>query len=704
MSRIPPVASVVRVVRFAFAALTVAALTVPLLAGAPRSAAAATVRQPCATSAVWSALLRQHVARYPRMDVQDAYKLLQHATMGSEHAVSDRAAADRWMTEELRALAVAGSDTPREPLVDTLNGVFARVHLRPYIAARGEPARLVDAFVATANAPGDSATFRCARETLQELAARNAVPWSATAVRSFLDAQRAAGLPAVHHSDVYSREYQPAYRVVNLRMLRDAVCAARSGGESRTESPAATALCANAPVRAPAAVPAAAPSLPPSPLSAPSRLPTGRVTYRTLSETNNELERLAGLYPTTSRLFALPHRSLLGQRVWALEISRNVARSSGKPVFLMTGLHHSREWPTVELTMEFAWDLLQHDGTDARVTAMLDNTRIIIVPVVNPDGYDLSRTLLHEQKRKNCRIEMGRVPTYAECADPANANAGVDLNRNYGAFWGGGGATIGVAGGSSRGAGPFSEPETQNIRELMTSNQIVVALSNHTPDAKVLRVPSAAEEPTPADVVVYDSLAQALGRDMNWPAGPWPSIYYVASGTMEEMAYYASGTLAFTFENAPGQRSFHPPYPFVVDQYFGTGAYPNSTARSAFFRLVEAAANPALHSVLRVRAPAGATLMLSKHFELETSAVLNADSSRGPAQRFPVELMSRVTMPKGTTRMDWHVNPSLRPSQHAQEHLRESWTVTCSLGSRSQRVQATVARGDTSVVNLAACR
>lgn len=617
------------------------------------------------------------------MGVDDAYKLVQHASMGSEHAVSDRAAAADWMKREVQAIAQSKSSGTVDPLVDTLGagGRYARVYLRPFIAAGGDPDRLVTAFVATANATGDSAAFRCARETMQAMAESRRAPWSPDSVRAFLTAQRAAGWPAVHHSAAYEAAYAPAYRVVSLAELREAICTGRGVGTF-------PAICG---------VTAAA-------LRSPSTLPTGRVTYRTLSETNNELERMAAANPRTVRLFALPHRSLLGQRVWALEISRDVATSAGKPVFLMTGLHHSREWPTVELTMEFAQDLLRNDGTDARVTAMLDRVRIIVVPVVNPDGYDLSRTLLHEQKRKNCRIEMGRVPTYAECADPANANAGVDLNRNYGAFWGGGGATIGVSGGSSRGAGPFSEPEIQNIRDLMLSNQIVVALSNHTPDAKVLRVPSAAEEPVPADVAVYDSLAQELGRDMSWPAGPWPSVYYVASGTMEETAYYSAGTLAFTFENTPGQRSFHPAYSFVVDQYRGTGAYPGSNARAAFFRLVEAAANPALHSVLRVRAPAGAKLTLSKHIELESSPVLKADSSRGPALRFPLDLSTSVTVPAGGSPFIWHVNPSLRPSQHAQEHLQESWTLTCAVAGRRRETRVKVARGATVDVDLRDCR
>ena len=447
--------------------------------------------------------------------------------------------------------------------------------------------------------------------------------------------------------------------------------------------------------------PAAPAALPKPPTS--SSLPTARVTYRTLTETNLELERIAAANPDRVRRFALPHTSLLGQTVWALEITRNVTVSSGKPVFLMTGLHHSREWPTVELTMEFVYDVLMNDGVDPRITALLDSVRFLVVPVVNPDGYELSRSLLNEQKRKSCRLEAGKVPTFADCANPASAGAGVDLNRNYGAFWGGSGANVNPAQQSYRGEAPFSEPEIQNMRDLMAGNQVVVALSNHTPDAKVLRVPSAAEEPVPADVVVYDSLAQQLGGDLKWQAGPWPKVYYVANGTMEEQAYYSAGTLAFTFENAPGQRSFHPAYSFVVDQYAGTGAYPGSSARAGFLRLYEAAANPRLHSVLDIAAPAGATLTVSKTFSMETAPVMQADSSRAAQISFPMSLSSSMTVPKGKSRVQWHVNPSLRPSQKDSSLLDESWTVTCRRGGKSQKATVKVARGATAKVNLQAC-
>ena len=120
--------------------------------------------------------------------------------------------------------------------------------------------------------------------------------------------------------------------------------------------------------------------------------------------------------------------------------------------------------------------------------------------------------------------------------------------------------------------------------------------------------------------------------------------------------------------------------------------------------LLEAAANPALHSVLSVRAPSGAKLTITKSFTMETSPVINADSTRGAPLTFPMQLTSSVVMPKRKTELRWHVNPSVRPSQHAQEWLPESWKVTCTLNARSQSVSVMVKRGAVAQVDLRACR
>src|SRR3990170_8374422 len=86
-------------------------------------------------------------------------------------------------------------------------------------------------------------------------------------------------------------------------------------------------------------------------------------------------------------------------------------------------------------------------------------------------------------KRKNCRMYDGQESGSGECAlatGPGGYGAGIDLNRNYGGFWGGPGASDLFADPTYRGAEAFSEPETQNIRELVSSRQVTTLITNHT--------------------------------------------------------------------------------------------------------------------------------------------------------------------------------------------------------------------------------
>jgi len=163
-------------------------------------------------------LVREHVTRYPALEVQDLYKLLHQATLGSEHAVADTAGVRAWMQREIAALGGG----PPEPIVDTLGagGTYVRVHLRPYLAAGGRPERLLAAFVATANAaPPDVGRFACAHAAALQLARDGALPWPEAAVARFFSDQELAGDPSVHHSAAFAARYQPAYRVVALDLL-----------------------------------------------------------------------------------------------------------------------------------------------------------------------------------------------------------------------------------------------------------------------------------------------------------------------------------------------------------------------------------------------------------------------------------------------------------------------------------------------------
>jgi murein tripeptide amidase MpaA len=420
-------------------------------------------------------------------------------------------------------------------------------------------------------------------------------------------------------------------------------------------------------------------------------LPSGRTSYRTLADYDNDMAALVTKYPTKVRPLTLNHPSLEGRQVHGVEVSHDVAaKDDGKPVFLLMGLHHAREWPSGELTIEFAYDLLNHDGTDARITNLLDEIRVIFVPVVNPDGFNVSRTLTYEYKRKNCRIHDGQTPGPGECEASSNSSLGTDPNRNYGGFWGGPGASTSTTSETYRGAGPFSEPETRNIQELVSTNQVTTLITNHTYSNLVLREPGYAGAGVTPDEDLYKSLGDQMAAQ-NGYSSQYGYELYDTTGTTEDWSYYATGGLAFTFEH--GKSAFHPQFSNVVDFYYGAGKLAGKGNREAFLIAAESTADAARHSVVTGSGPAGAVLRLKKQF----------DSATWNGSTFPDTLETTLTVPSsGTYR--WHVNPSTRPIAQ-QQGKTEQWTLTCERpdGTVLQTEQVTVARGGTATVDLSAC-
>jgi hypothetical protein len=423
-----------------------------------------------------------------------------------------------------------------------------------------------------------------------------------------------------------------------------------------------------------------------------SPLPSGRDTYRTLADYDADLRALASANAGLVRLFSLNQRSVEGREILGVEISENVASTTdGKPVFLMMGLHHAREWPSGEHTIEFAHDLARgYVAGDARIKGLLQKTRVLVVPVVNPDGFEQSRkwgdlvdireiddggtvTILgnpgNAYKRKNCRVADGQStpPGGCEISSPGGFGTGIDLNRNYGGLWGGPGASTLFADPTYRGPSPFSEPETQAVRELMSARHVTTMITNHTFSNLVLRPPGIRS----AGETVDEAAMKELGARMSAQNG-YRNIHgwqlYDTTGTTEDWSYNATGGYGYTFEIGPDE--FHPPFPKVVDEYLGAGIYTGKGNREAYLLALENAADSRHHSVVSGRGPAGAVLRLTKAFATSTST--------GP----PIQdtLDSTLVVPAGGA-FTWHINPSTRPEvmEHrvrilAEEPTREETT------------------------------
>jgi hypothetical protein len=409
--------------------------------------------------------------------------------------------------------------------------------------------------------------------------------------------------------------------------------------------------------------------------SAASDLPSGRSTYRRLPDYDLEMKDLAMRYPSLVRPITLNHRTVLGRDVNGIEISTGAQNTGdGKPIFLIMGAHHAREWPSAEHTIEFAYDLLRNYGRDARTTRLVQETRTIVVPVVNPDGFNISREAAvlgdfslfdYEMKRKTCAVSRNTPSKYAKgtCDDnKAGRLRGTDPNRNYGGLWGGSGASTVWSDDTYRGDGPFSEPEVQNIRELISSRQVTNLITNHTFSNLVLRPPGVASFGFPLEEPAYKALGASLAAHNGYSNLPGFGLYDT-TGATEDWSFWSTGGLAFTFEI--GGTDFHPAFRDAVEaEYLGrspaAGAGKGGN-REAYYTMLEATADRSLHSQIDGSAPAGSTLRISKSFQTATSPVWQDDfgNSVGDPRLFTDTLTSELRAPGGS--FTWNVNPSTRP-------------------------------------------
>jgi carboxypeptidase T len=441
-----------------------------------------------------------------------------------------------------------------------------------------------------------------------------------------------------------------------------------------------------------------------------SPLPTGRTTYRDLPETVAELHALAAQYPDKVKLIKLSHKSLLGRDIEGIEIAHRVNEDDGRPVFYVGGVLHSREWPSNDFAMEFAHDLLMNDGIDPKITRFLENGRVTVVPMQNPDGYDVSRRNVNgnQQKRGNCRFSPGVIPTQEECDAAGSSGKGINNNRNFLPFWGGNGSSADPSNTNFRGEAPLSEPENAAYADYLATHPVTVGIDMHTPDKRLLSVQSSLNEPSViADQATYTDLTTSIAEKnlAGWPHGPWPKVYYEATSTEEEQTYYAYGAFGFTTEATPGysgNNTYHPPYQAVIDNYYGIGQYPGATIRGTLLDMLEASQNPVLHSRLTGTAPPGATITASKDFALDTAPTTWGTGGAPEVRSFPAHLRYTLKVP-ASGRFEWNLNPSLRPSQYTSEFLQESYTVTCTApdGTVLETTTVKLARGET--VNRSLC-
>jgi murein tripeptide amidase MpaA len=265
--------------------------------------------------------------------------------------------------------------------------------------------------------------------------------------------------------------------------------------------------------------------------------------YHSSQELEAELMALERSFPQLARVFTIGS-SLEKRRILAVKISDNVGQDEDEPEVLFLGCHHAREWISVEVPFLLAKYLVDNYPVDPEVRNAVNRSEIWIVPLVNPDGLEYS---IHYYRywRKNRRLN-------------ADGTYGVDINRNYGYQWGY--DNLGSSGVPAsevyRGPAPFSEPETQAIRDLFLQKNFQSVVSYHSYDQLILYPWGYARIPTGQDDLLA-SLASAMSTLMRSPNGriykygPAAASLYTTNGDTTDWTFSFSGVPSFTIELPP---------------------------------------------------------------------------------------------------------------------------------------------------------
>lgn len=227
--------------------------------------------------------------------------------------------------------------------------------------------------------------------------------------------------------------------------------------------------------------------------------------------------------------------SVQGRPVLALEIGRHVDGPDDRPVALFNALTHCREPEGMQALFYFVDDLLATYDTDPVSHYLLDQRRIVVVPVVNPDGYAFNERIRDSTAafglwRKNLRDNDGNHTT--------NGADGVDLNRNFGYQWGlnntGSGASPSSA--TYRGPAAFSEPETRIQRDLVIALHPVTGFSFHTYSDLMLH-PWGFTPAGTADSARFQAWTDELTLGNGFTGGPSPRVLYEVNGEFNDWTY-----------------------------------------------------------------------------------------------------------------------------------------------------------------------
>jgi len=315
--------------------------------------------------------------------------------------------------------------------------------------------------------------------------------------------------------------------------------------------------------------------------------------YYNYEQMTSLLHNLSADYPEIINVTSIG-KTYQGRDIWMVKISDNPEENEDEKGVLLMSAHHGNEKPSYEVLIHYIKYLVENyeknntdddgdcqinediidgidndedglideDPSEDRVRNIINNTQIFLIPMVNPDGVEANT-------RKNCAPNHGWYDKRKK-----TTSYGVDLNRNYGYDWDYYKIRpflcrffINVRDRSFtyRGPYPFSENETQAVKQVVENNNISISLSYHTYGAVIFYPWFHTSTPAP-----YYEKFISIGENITkinkyrlYKSSNIPIIKNLGTpGTSENWLYGEHGILSFTVEL--GNKTYAPSNPNIV--------------------------------------------------------------------------------------------------------------------------------------------
>ncbi|VDL72279.1 unnamed protein product [Nippostrongylus brasiliensis] len=268
------------------------------------------------------------------------------------------------------------------------------------------------------------------------------------------------------------------------------------------------------------------------------------------------MEDIQRFYPTRAKVVNIGTTEE-GRPIKGIKIGSGVHRTD-KRVFWIDGGIHAREWAAVHTVVYIIDRLIADYDTDPLVRRAVDQLNFYIFPVLNPDGYEYSRSGVSPMDflssltvfvflqirlwRKN-RSSMicKKDQWYRE-----RCCGGVDLNRNFDWFWGEIGSSSDRCSEIYQGKSPFSEAEARAVKDMMFSpelrGKVDAFLTLHTYSQMWIHPFSHQRKTVPEDITDIEQVGRkALGAlesvyGTKYRFGTGADILYPSSGGSDDWA------------------------------------------------------------------------------------------------------------------------------------------------------------------------